>query len=346
MTNTAICGYGYAGRTFHAYLVDRARGLDLTAIATRDPGRQRAAAQDYPGRTIYATVDELLADDSIDLVVFATPHDTHHDLAIQAMDAGKHVVVDKIMCMNAHEAQEMIEISERNGVLLSVFHNRRWDGDYLTVRKVIEDGTLGTPYLFEAGILSYRAPHGWRGVKAQSGGILYDWPAHFVDQALQLVPSKVSSVFCPIIYRDRWQTDIGNYAKLLIRFANDVLYQIEIGNLAAQGMPRWHVAGDQGALVKYGLDPQEGALRQGSIDTAVEDPANRARVRTAVNGELEELIVDTVPGSWTSYYQNIADVLNKGEELAVKPAEMLRLMRVYDAAMKSAETGQVVTLDI
>jgi hypothetical protein len=198
-------------------------------------------------------------------VIIATPHDTHRDLAVRAMDAGKHVVVDKIMCMNAREAQEMIDASGRNSVLLSVFHNRRWDGDYLTVKKVIQDGWLGDPYLFEAGIMRYGPPRGWRGVKAASGGILYDWPAHFVDQALQLVPAKVTSVFCEIVYRNRWETDIGNYAKLLIRFASDVLYQIEIGNLAALAKPRWYVVGDLGALI-----------RKPRCETATSTPQSRA----------------------------------------------------------------------
>lgn len=342
MTNVAVVGYGYAGRVFHARLVGLADGLDLYAISTRNPERQAAAARDHPAALIYADIRSMLSDQKVDLVVLATPHDTHRDLAIEAMEAGKHVVVDKIMCMNAAEAQDMIEASRRCRVLLSVFHNRRWDGDYLTVRKAIADGLLGEPYLFEAGIMRYGSPRGWRGIKAQSGGILFDWPAHFVDQALQLVPADVESVFCEIVYRKTWATDIGNYAKLLIRFANDVLYQIEVANLAAIGKPRWYVAGDRGALVKHGLDPQEAALRNGDIDAAQEDPADRARVVTVVEGKREERILDGVRGNWKSYYQNIADALNHGAELAVEPQEVYRAMRVYDAAMESARTGTVI----
>jgi scyllo-inositol 2-dehydrogenase (NADP+) len=344
MINVAVVGYGYAGKHFHAYLSGLAEGLNLYAISTRNPDRQRAAAADYPEAVIYPTLDEALADPKVDLVVLATPHDTHRDLAVQAMDAGKHVVTDKVMAMNAQEAEEMIAASERNGVMLSVFHNRRWDWDYLTVKKVIEDGLLGDLYLFQVGIMSYRGPRGWRGVKARSGGILYDWPAHFIDQALQLVPAGVESVFCETKVRDIWETDIENYAKLLIRFANDVLYQVEIGNLAAVPIPRWYVLGDKGGLIKYGLDPQEGPMREGRIDEAQENPEDRARVVTYARGERQELILDSVRGTWKSYYQNIADVLIQGAELAVRPAQVLQVMRVYDAAMQSAETGQVVYL--
>jgi scyllo-inositol 2-dehydrogenase (NADP+) len=246
--------------------------------------------------------------------------------------------------MNAREAEEMIAASQEHGVMLSVFHNRRWDWDYLTVQKALADGLLGTPYLFQVGIMGYRAPRGWRGIKQRSGGILYDWPAHFIDQALQLVPVDVRSVFCEIKYCDTWDTDIGNYAKLLIRFSNDVLYQVEIGNLAAVPIPRWYVLGDLGGLVKYGLDPQEGPMREGRIETAEEEPAHRAQVVTMARGEREALVLDSVRGSWKSYYQNISDVLNLGADLAVKPQEALEAMRVYDAAMRSAETGQVIAL--
>ncbi len=344
MTNVAVVGYGYAGRTFHSYLVERTEGLELYAISTRSAEAQRLAEAEHPRARIYGSIGELLQDEQVQLVILATPHDTHRDLAVLAMDAGKHVVVDKIMCMNAREASDMIDTRDRNGVMLSVFHNRRWDWDYLTVKKAVADGLIGEPYLFEAGILSYRPPHGWRAALQSSGGILYDWPAHFVDQALQLVAAQVEGVFCEILTRDRWGTDIGNYAKLLIRFANDVLYQIEIGNLAAIGKPRWYVLGTLGALIKHGLDPQEAALRRGDIDAAQEDPADRARVVSFCDGALHDHVLDSVHGSWLSYYGNIAAVLNEGAELAVTPEQIYRVMLVYDAAIESAKRGQVVRL--
>ena len=163
MINTAVIGYGYAGQSFHAYLVGLAEGLNLYAIATRSPERRQAAAQASPNVKLYETIDQVIADEDVDLVILATPHDTHAELAIRAMDAGKHLVTDKIMCMNAAEADVMIEASQRNNVMLSVFHNRRWDWDYLTVKKVIADGLLGTPYLFQVGIMRYGGPRGWRG---------------------------------------------------------------------------------------------------------------------------------------------------------------------------------------
>lgn len=342
MINTAIVGYGYAGRAFHCYLVGLADGLALHGVSTRNDERRAAAAKDWGVKT-YAGVDEMLADGDVQLVVIATPHDTHKDLAVQCMDAGRHVVVDKIMCMNAAEAGEMLAARDRNGVMLSVFQNRRWDWDYSTVRQIIESGEIGEPYYFESGILRYGRPGRWRAEKSRSGGILYDWPAHFVDQMLQLVPARIDRVTCEIQYRG-WEIDIGSYARLLCHFENDVLFQIEVGNLAVVEKPRWTVLGEKGGIVKYGLDPQEGPMREGNIDGAEEMPEHRARVFTMDGRERKERVVDSVRSSWKSYYQNISDVLNSGAELAVKPEETRRGMLVYDSAMKSAETGQTITV--
>jgi len=191
MINFGVVGYGYSGRAFHTYLPTLADGLNLRAIAVRNPAVRQQAAADHPEARVYADLDTLLADGAIQLVILATPHDTHRDLAIQAMEAGKHVVTDKVMALNAHQAEEMIAAARRNDVMLSVFHNRRWDWDYLTVQKVVSDGLLGEPFLFHAAVAGYGAPRGWRGDRAKSGGIMYDWGAHFMDQALQLVPAPV-----------------------------------------------------------------------------------------------------------------------------------------------------------
>ena len=316
MVNTAVIGYGYAGRAFHTYLISLADGLNLYAIATRDPERREAAHQAYPNAKSYETIDEVITDDAVDLVVLATPHDTHAELAIKAMDAGKHVVTDKIMAMNTTEADAMIAASKRNDVLLSVFHNRRWDWDYNTVKKIIDDGLLGTPYLFQVAIMRYGAPGGWRGIKSQSGGILYDWPAHFVDQALQLVTAPVEYVFCDIHYNTRWDTDIGNYGNLIIKFENDVRYQIEIGNLSKAEKPRWYIVGDLGGVNQIRTRPtrRTDARREHRCRAA----SPRKLCKSLDRGRRQRIVNSSLKASqttWKSYYQNIADVLNKGEEL-------------------------------
>jgi scyllo-inositol 2-dehydrogenase (NADP+) len=345
MVNVAVVGYGFAGKSFHSYLVGLEERLHLHTISTRNPERQARAREDHPGVNVVASLDEALADDDIGLIVLATPHDTHRDLAIAAMDAGKPVVTDKIVAMNAAETVEMAEAATRNDVLFSVFHNRRWDWDFLTVKKAIADGYIGEPYLYESAIMRYGRPGGWRGVKSESGGILYDWGAHLVDQALTLVPSKVTSVYCQTQYRG-WDTDIGSYVCVNLNFENGAVYRVEVGNLSMYERPRFHVLGDVGAFVKTGIDPQEPFMKEGRIDDAVEDAANHARIWSERDGSREEIVVESVRGSWRGYYENVAAALIDGADLAVTPEQMIRLMRVYDAAMTSAEYGVAVPLGI
>ena len=340
MIKVGIVGYGFAGRGFHAYLIGRVPDLSLVAVATRSPER-RAQAEREHGVATYASLDELLDRSDCELVVVATPHSTHAALACQAMNAGRHVVVDKVMCLSAEEADTMIEVSQRNKVLLSVFHNRRWDWDFLTVKKVLDEGLLGAPYLFETAVMSYRQPRGWRADPSASGGILYDWGAHLIDHALQLVPGPVRSVSCDVQYRG-WGSEIGSYARLLLRFASGVLYSIELGNLARIDKPRWLVLGERGSLIKYGLDPQERAMLAGNIEGATEDPAHRARIRTELNGLPAEMVVESVRSDWTNYYRNVADALVGRAELEVKPEQVRRAMAVFDAAARSVRTGETV----
>ncbi|MBI2940270.1 MAG: Gfo/Idh/MocA family oxidoreductase [Chloroflexi bacterium] len=341
MIRVGIVGYGFAGRGFHAYLISRVPQLQLVAVASRSAERRQTAEADY-GVATFATLDEMLAGAPVDLVVIATPHHTHAALACQAMAAGRHVVVDKVMALSVAEADTMLAARDRSGVALSVFHNRRWDWDYLTVRKVLAEGWLGEPYLFETAILRNRPPRGWRADLDAGGGILFDWGAHLVDQALQIVPGPVATVQCDI-QRRRWGAAAGSYVRLLLRFASGVLYGIEIGNLAQLEKPRWLILGEDGALVKYGLDPQEPAMLQGNIDAAAEPPEDRFRVRASLGGLTTEMVVESVRGNWTSYYQNVADALAGRAELAIRPEEARRALTIFEAARESAASdGQAI----
>jgi scyllo-inositol 2-dehydrogenase (NADP+) len=332
-----IVGYGYAGRTFHSHLVRRAPGLELRAVAARDPERRARAAQEQPGAATYPTIDELLGDRRVDLVVLATPHDTHCDLAVRAFAAGKHVVVDKPMAITLAEADRMVEAAKAAGRVLSVFHNRRWDWDFLTVRRVIEQGLIGRPYLFESTVLSYREPRAtWRSSPETMGSLVHDWGAHLVDHALRLVPSAVKNVRCRIA-RPRPEPAIGNFARIDLDFEDGTLYAIEIGNLARPEKPRWYVLGERGGLVKYGLDPQERAFRAtGNPDDAAELPEERARVTTLVAGQPAEVVLESVRGSWTGYYANVSAHLNEGAPLEVTAEQAREVIAILDAAVRSA----------
>jgi scyllo-inositol 2-dehydrogenase (NADP+) len=344
MIGVGLVGYGYAGRVFHSALVERAPGLELRAVMTRDPARREQAARER-GVATYATLADLVADPAIDLVVIATPHDTHAALAVAALEAGKHVVVDKPLAITLAEADRLVDVARRADRMLSAFHNRRWDWDYLTVKRVLAAGLIGKPYLFETAVLNYRAPRDtWRATTATMGSLVHDWGAHLIDHALQLVPAPIARVYCRIA-RPRPLPEIGNYARLDLTFADGTLYAIETGNLARVPKPRWYVVGDQGALVKHGLDPQERAFVQtGNPDDAAELPEEKARVTTIAAGLPVEMIIDSERGSWTGYYANVSAHLNEGAPLAVTAAQAREVIRVLDAAVRSAASGEVVTL--
>ncbi|HOJ21397.1 MAG TPA: Gfo/Idh/MocA family oxidoreductase, partial [Armatimonadota bacterium] len=224
-----------------------------------------------------------------------------------------------------------------------VFHNRRWDFDFATVRQVIAEGWIGEPFLYESSITGYGAPRGWRADAGAAGTLLADWGAHLIDQALLLVDADVESVWCDVQAR-KWEATSGSHGLLQMRFATGVLFRVEVSRLAKAPKPRWYILGEEGGLVKTGRDPQEPAMIAGDIDAAREDPADRARVFTQRGGLSAEMVVESLRPSWKSYYQNIADVLLKGTELAVKPEEARRVVAVLDAAAESLRTRASVAV--
>ena len=341
--NVVVVGYGFAGRCFHAYLVGLADGLNLYGIVTSRHEAREQIQRQLAVKT-FARFEEALEDPQVDLVVLATPNDLHAPQAIQAMEAGKHVVTDKPLCLALEEADAMLETSHRCDRLLSVFQNRRWDGGYLTVRKVLEEGLLGELFLIEMAWGQYGVPRGWRSEKDHGGGKFFDLGAHLIDQALQLVPAPVERVYARF-FSGGWQTDVEDHAHCIISFANGVDAHINTSSLARCSKPRWYVLGTEGALVKEGLDPQERAMITGDIDAAREDPAHRARLYTAVGGQSAETVLETVPGRWRSFYENIAAALHQRERLAVRPESVRAVMAVIDAAQHSAAQGQAVHLE-
>lgn len=305
--NVGVVGYGFAGRGFHSYLIRKAEGLNLYAVASRDEGRRQQAVKDYGVKT-FATLEEMLDDKAVQLVVIATPHSTHEALCIQAMNAGRHVVVDKIMCMTVAEADRMIAAAKRNKVFFSVFHNRRWDGDFLTIRRVIDEGLLGRVFQIESCVGSYGSPRrGWRGVKELAGGHLYDWGAHMVDHGLLfaggLGKAKVESVYATSEFR-KWDITVESHVRCQVKFKDTggytggLRFMIEVSRLCRIPKPRWVVLGEEGTLVKEGLEPQERSMLAGKIEAAKEDPQNYARVKTTLNGNVFAPSAGRTAGLW------------------------------------------------
>jgi predicted dehydrogenase len=256
-TKIALAGYGLGARVFHAPIIRATDGLHIASVFSPS-AETRARAEADLGVATCATFDELLAGD-IELVVIVTPHDTHADLAVRALEAGKHVVVDKVMCLTLGEADRMIATARAAGRILTVYQNRRWDGDFLTVKKLLDEGALGEPVVVEArwvrAALSRRAS--WRLERARGGGMWLDLGAHMVDQ-LMLLFGPVASVFCRQHFTEP-DLDVPTLTECLLTFRSGVTGVVETGALTPIERPRWLVRGTEACYEKHGFDPQRGA---------------------------------------------------------------------------------------
>ncbi len=345
--NVGFVGYGLGGRVFHTPLVNAVPSLRIHAIMSRSEEKQRQARADWDCQTV-GTVEELLADAAVDLVVVSTPHSTHRDLVIQCLQAGKHVVVDKVMATSLAEADEMIAAAEKGDLLLNVFQNRRWDGDFLTIRHALAAGLLGQPYVCESRVARWGLRRfTWRQSREMGGGPFCDWGAHVIDQLLLLF-GAVESVWADFLYTDEF--DVESAALCQVKHRNGVRSVFECGSISRIERPRWYLRGSLGALRKIGLDPQEPRLVQGIVEGITprggeyESPENWAEVVTEVAGLESRLTLKTLPGRYVTYYENIADILLHGAEPLVKLSEVRDELAVLDAAKQSAATGEVVRM--
>lgn len=330
-----LAGYGLGGRVFHAPVLRAATGFSIEAVFSPSERTREMARQQLDVPT-FAEYDDFLRND-LDLVIVSTPHDTHADMAVAASESGKHVVVDKVMCLTLDEGRRMIDAAERAGRLLSVYHNRRWDGDFLTVRKLLSEGTLGDPLVIEArwtsSSLSRRSE--WRLERARGGGILLDLGSHLIDQ-LMLLAGPIRAISCNKLWSDP-SADVETYADCRIRFRSGLYAIVETSAITPGRRARWFVRGTQGAYRKFGHDPQEGLLRNGHRPTPDNmNPEAGTLLRTR-EGTLHTEEIPTMYGDWAAFYRNIRDAISGKAQLAVRPEECLGSLAVLLAAQRSAE---------
>jgi predicted dehydrogenase len=327
----ALLGYGFAGKTIHAPLIRSVPGLELATVVSSNPGKVKA---DLPDVAVAGSPGEAFGDASVELVVIATPNDTHFALGRQALAAGKHVVIDKPFTVTVDEAVELIARSEAAGRLLSVFHNRRWDSDFLTVRQVIASGELGEVMHFESHYDRYRpqVQARWREGPGKGSGIWFDLGSHLVDQALVLfgVPETV--------YADLEMQRAGakavDYFHVVLRYGRRRVI-LHGSNLFADSSRRFEVHGTLGSYGKRGMDPQEAALRRG------EAPGGPGWGVDAEDGTLHTAggtrTAPTIPGDYREYYRRIVKAVREGGPNPVSPFEALATMAMLAAGCTSAE---------
>ncbi|MFD4139575.1 Gfo/Idh/MocA family oxidoreductase [Streptomyces sp. NPDC058572] len=349
----ALVGYGLAGSVFHAPLIASTDGLVLDTIVTSNPERQEQARAEYPGVRFAAAPDELWdRADELDLIVIASPNRTHVPIATAALQAGLAVVVDKPLAGTAAEAHQLADLAEERGLLLSVFQNRRWDNDFLTLRQLIANGELGDVQRFESRFERWRPElkGGWResGDPEEIGGLLFDLGSHVVDQALTLFGPAVRVYAEADVRRPGAQTDDDTF--IAVTHASGVRSHLYVSAITAQLGPRFRVLGSRAGYVKYGLDPQETDLRTGRRPVPGEAWGIEPEPMWGRIGAGESPLtgggvpVETLPGDYPAYYAAIAAALREKSAPPVTAREAAAALEVLEAAGLSARAG--VTVEI
>ena len=318
-----LVGYGpsFNMGKLHADTMHGTGAFKVTAVADIDPKRTKAAKKELDDVKVFADHHKLAASGLCDIAIVITPHNCHASIAVDLLKAGVGVISEKPFSITIDQATEMIEAAQAADVMLSVFHNRRWDGDYLTIKRIIEDGLIGEPFQCEAFFGSYDYPGDWwRSHKPISGGAIYDWGAHFTDWILNLMPYKMESVtgfFSKRVWHDVTNED---HCKAIIRFEDNRSADLEMSSIAGRGKPKWRILGTKGGLTQDWEKP--------------------VKVTTFINGTREEMEVPLLKDSWSAYYGGIADHLLYGEPLPVTPESARRVIAVLELAEKSSKTGQ------
>jgi scyllo-inositol 2-dehydrogenase (NADP+) len=346
MIRVGLVGFGMAGRVFHGPLLSSVEGLELAAVMERSSNK---AAERYPGITVYRSLEAMLADKSLGLFVVATPNGTHYELAKQILSAGKNVVVDKPMSMTSAEAAELMGLAKKHKVLLAPFYNRRWDSDFLTVQKLLREGSLGRLVALESRFDRWRparlTERLWK-EEVNSGGMLQDLGPHLADQALALfgLPESVSAE----VLRERDGAGPNDSFTIRLRYPN-LLVTVASNLLSLPSMPRYHLRGTRGGYVKSGVDPQEAALTR---ITRIDDPSWGQELSSAwgllyvdIDGGKVSRPVQAVTGDYRLYYAGIRDALLGKAPVPVTGLDGWRVARLLEWAVESSEKRCEIVCD-
>lgn len=338
-----LIGYGYASKTFHAPLISGTPGMTLAAVASSDENKVHA---DWPAMPVVSGPERILNDPNIDLVVIPTPNDTHFPLAKAALEAGKHVVVDKPFTVTLSQARELEALAKSGGRLLSVFHNRRWDSDFLTVKALINEGLLGEVGYFESHIDRYRPQvrNRWREQGGPGSGIWYDLAPHLLDQVVNLFGLPVSMQVDLAQLRPGSQSTDYFHAVLAWPQRRVVLHGTLV---AAAETARFIIHGSRGSYVKYGLDPQEERLKSGER-LPQEDWGYDMRDGVLTRAEGEDITEEswlTLPGNYPAYYAAIRDALNGSGTNPVPASQAIQIMELIELGLESARHRTTLCLN-
>lgn len=344
-----LIGYGLAGESFHAPFIAVTRELQLSLIVTANPDRHLAAMRDHPGATVVDSASQLWdrATD-LDLIVIATPNRTHAPLALEALRHGLHVVVDKPFATSVAEARSLVDEASRRARVLTVYQNRRWDGDFLTVRRLLAEEAFGTPHRFESRFERWRPiPRDtWRerGTPEDAGGLLFDLGSHLIDQALVMFGPALH-VYAELDRR-RHGVQVDDDSFVALTHTNGVRSHLFMSAVTAHAGPRFRILGSRGAYVKWGMDPQEAKLRDGrSPDESGFGDDPREHWGTLGAGD-ESRPVPTEAGAYRRFYEGVVDAVRGVAPPPVNPHDAIAALTVIEAARRSAAERRVIAVPI
>jgi len=341
-----IIGFGGMG-SYHLELAKGTKEVKIVGSFDIKESRQQLARE--KGLKVYNSMEELLADDSIDIVLVATPNDLHREIAIKAMEAGKNVVSEKPVTLSSADLQKMIDVSGKTGKLLVVHQNRRWDEDFLTMKKIYDEKILGEVFAIESRVHGSRGiPGDWRQEKEHGGGMILDWGVHILDQALMMVQGKVKKVYATIDHVTNQLVDDGFHAELF--FENGLKYVLEVGTSNFISLPRWYMLGNNGtAVIDTWGKPARVVSAKGKSETDIVPVRTAAGLTKTMaprrEDTIQETIVPIVPGNIKEFYKNVAAYLDGREEIIVKLPQVMRVMKLMEAIFESAEKHQVVDFE-
>jgi len=344
--NSAIIGFGNSGQTFLAPFIDANPGFNLKKISTSDPVKAAKAKAIYPNTEVVSNAEQIINDNSIELVLIGSPNTSHLSLTKAALLAGKHVIVEKPFTITAADADERIALAKQQNKILSVHHNRRFDSGHNTVKKIIASKALGTLVEYEVHYDRFRRelrPGAWREKPLPGSGILYDLGAHLIDGALELFGTP-EAVTCMMLTQ-RPGLEVEDNFEIILSYPG-LKVTLKAGMLVKVPGPTYVLYGDHGTFIKYGMDVQEEALKKGlkpnTADWGLEPEAIWGKLTTEENGADVTHTIESEPGRYQDYFQNVYDAIAEGKELIVKPDQARQTIRIIELAFQSSREKKTV----
>lgn len=342
-----IVGYGGMG-SWHGNIVKDIDGLIVKGVYDIKPERGELAKE--RGFLSYHSLEELLSDEEIDIVLVSTPNDLHKPIAIQAMRAGKNVVSEKPVTLSSADLAEMIRVSEETGVLFTVHQNRRWDEDFLTIKKIYDENLLGGVFRIESRVHGSRGiPGDWRQEKEHGGGMVLDWGVHLLDQILMMIPGRLTRVYATLTNVTNTLVDDGFTAELTFECGIQAL--VEVGTSNFISLPRWYMLGQDGTAVIEDWDLSGRIVRAVGCDEKDITPVITAAGLTKTMAPRREDTIHTeklpiVKSDIHDFYRNVCAAIKGEEEPKIKLPEVMRVMKLMEAIFTSARTGSEVEFEV